>query len=90
MSKKIQEKQKVTTVKAASKTKIDMVFGKENYILAAVAFAVVFIGFLLMYGSKEEVYNFRQITLAPIVVVTGFVIGVVAIMYNSKATHGAD
>ena len=55
MSKKIQEKQKVTTVKAASKTKIDMVFGKENYILAAVAFAVVFIGFLLLFGSKIKI-----------------------------------
>jgi len=90
MSKKNLEKVKTTTVKAASKVKIDMVFSKENYILAGVAFAVVLIGFLLMYGSKEEVYNFRQITLAPIVVITGFLIGVLAIMYKPKATHGAD
>ena len=89
MAKKAPEKTK-PTAKVAPKTKIDMVFGKQNYILTGLAFAVVVIGFLLMWGGKEDIYSFRRITLAPIVVITGFIIGVVAIMYKPKHTNGAD
>jgi amino acid permease len=55
-----------------------------------VAFAVVVLGFLLMWGGKEDIYSFRRITLAPIIVIAGFLIGVYAIMYKPKNTHGAD
>lgn len=89
MTKKAPEKGK-PAAKSSSGTKIDMVFTKQNYILTIVAFAVVVIGFLLMYGDKENIYSFRRITLAPIVVVSGFIIGVVAIMYKPKAGNGAD
>ncbi len=89
MSKKVQEKAK-QGFKVTPNTKIDMVFGKQNYMLAALAFGVVLIGFLLMYGTPEQVYDFRQTTLAPIVVILGFLIGVIAIMYKPKAKHGAD
>ncbi len=89
MSKKNLEKAK-PVVKETPKTKIEMVFAKENYMLTGLAFAVVVIGFLLMWGGKEDIYNFRRITLAPIVVITGFLIGVFAIMYKPKNTHGAD
>jgi len=88
-TKKTTEKSK-PTVKEPIKTKIDMVFGKENYMLTAAAFAVVVIGFFLMYGGKEDIYNFRKITLAPIVVISGFLLGVFAIMYKPKNTNGAD
>lgn len=77
-------------VKETPKTKVDMVFTKENYIITGVAFAVVVIGFLLMYGNKENIYSFRRITLAPIVVISGFLIGVYAIMHKPKNTNGAD
>jgi len=89
MTKKVQEKGKPAP-KASSSTKIDFVFGKQNYMLTVVAFVVVIIGFFLMYGGKEDIYSFRRITLAPIVVLTGFVIGVVAIMFKPKAGNGAD
>ncbi|MCB9251747.1 MAG: DUF3098 domain-containing protein [Flavobacteriales bacterium] len=69
-----------------------MVFTRQNYILTAIAFAVVIIGFLLMYADKDEVYGFRSMTLAPIVVLLGFIIGVYAIMYKPKSDsdNGAD
>jgi len=89
MNKKIQEKAKMAP-KVSSSTKIDFVFGKQNYMLTALAFVVVIIGFFLMYGGKEDIYSFRRITLAPIVVLSGFVIGVVAIMFKPKAGNGAD
>jgi hypothetical protein len=37
-----------------------------------------------MYG-KEDIYDFRKTTLAPIVVIAGFVIQIVAIMKKSKS-----
>lgn len=89
MSKKIQEKAK-TAPKEKPNSKVDMVFGKQNYILTALAFAVLIIGFVLMYGDKENIYSFRKITLAPIVVLIGFVIGIFAIMIKPKAGNGAD
>jgi len=76
--------------KDISKTKIEMVFGRQNYILTGAAFAVVLIGFLLMYGDKEDIYSFRRITLAPIVVISGFILAAFAIMFKSKNTNGAD
>ena len=90
MSKKVQEKAKTVSKETAPSSKIDMVFEKQNYILTAVAFAVVVLGFILMWGGKEDIYSFRRITLAPIIVIAGFLIGVYAIMYKPKNTHGAD
>lgn len=71
----------------------DFVFGKENYLLVIAAIAIVTIGFLLMMGggsddpnvfNKEEIYSFRRITLAPIVVLLGYGLGIFAIMKKSK------
>ena len=65
-------------------SRMDFVFGKNNYMLMIVGFVVIIIGFLIMYGGKEDIYSFRKITLAPIVVITGFVIEVFAIMVKPK------
>ncbi|MCC6721619.1 MAG: DUF3098 domain-containing protein [Bacteroidia bacterium] len=89
MSKKNIEKTK-QTVKEKPNSKVDMVFGKQNYVLTALAFLVLIIGFILMYGDKENIYSFRKITLAPIVVLIGFIIGVFAVMKKPKSGNGAD
>ena len=44
---------------------------------------LVAIGFILMMGT-EDIYSFTKITLAPIVVVAGFALGFVAILYKPK------
>jgi len=58
--------------------------------------AILFIGFALMAGGKSpdphvfndsEVFSFRRITLAPIVVMIGFIVEVVAIMRRPKSTE---
>lgn len=54
---------------------------------------VIAIGFILMTGGKQqgaefnesEIYSFTRITLAPIVVILGFVIEVFAIFWNYKS-----
>lgn len=64
---------------------------KINYILIAVAVAVIIIGFVLMTGSlstateyNPDIFSFRRITLAPIVCLIGFLLVIVGIMYRPK------
>lgn len=61
--------------------KASFVFGKLNYQLMLLSIAIVIIGFILMAG-KTDIYSFTKITLAPIVVVAGFALGIVAILKN--------
>ncbi len=63
--------------------KAGFVFQKINYILFLISIFIVFIGFLLMMG-KEDIYSFTKITLAPLVIVIGFAVGFVAILYKPK------
>lgn len=65
-------------------TKAGFVFQRMNYILFLVSIFVVIIGFLLMMG-KDDIYSFTKITLAPLIVVIGFAIGFVAILYKPKS-----
>ena len=66
----------------------EFAFGKENYKLMIIGLVVIAIGFLLMIGGgtenpnefSQEIFSFRRITLAPIVVLAGFVIEAIAIM----------
>jgi len=70
----------------------EMPFGKLNYILVLVGIAFIALGFILMTGGgsdnpdvfNKEMFDFRRITLAPILCLIGFVIEVVAIMIRSK------
>ena len=57
----------------------NFVFGKSNYRLMLLGIAVAVIGFLLMAG-ETDIYEFRKIVLAPIVVLAGFAIGFIAIL----------
>ena len=55
------------------------IFGKQNYILMGASVAMIIIGFFLMSGS-EDIYSTMKITIAPLVVLIGFALGVYAIM----------
>lgn len=59
------------------------VFQKLNYQIFIASIIVVIIGFILMMGT-EDIYSFTKITLAPLVVVLGFALGFVAILYKPK------
>jgi hypothetical protein len=68
--------------------KSEFAFGKENFILFIIAFGITLIGYALMAGGKaenpsvfnEEIFSFRRITLAPVVVIIGYIVGVYAIL----------
>jgi predicted histidine transporter YuiF (NhaC family) len=79
--------------KESNSGKPDFALGKENYILLAIGFGIILLGFLLMAGGKSndpnvfnqnEIYGFRRITLAPMVVLAGFVFEIYAIMKRPK------
>ena len=63
------------------------VFTKDNYQWMLIGLAVIIVGFLLMIGVNNndpshfetDIYSFRRITLAPIVVMIGFGIELFAI-----------
>ncbi len=65
---------------------------KKNYQLMLLGLAFITLGFFLMSGGgsedpnifNDEIYNFRRIRVAPILVVFGFIIEVFAIMKNPR------
>ncbi len=65
------------------------IFDKVNYLIMIAGVLVILTGFALMSGGgtadpnvfpKEELYSFRRITLAPIIVMLGFGIEIFAIL----------
>jgi len=79
-------------VKNENKEKVNFALGRENYRLLAIGFAIIVAGFLLMLGGKSEdpnefsdkIFSFRRITLAPLVVLAGFIFEIWAIMKKPK------
>ena len=69
---------------AESKPQQPMLFAKENYILIIASLVILIIGFMLMSG-KTDIYNSTKLTVAPIVVILGFILGIVAIFYRNKS-----
>ncbi|MCK3682688.1 DUF3098 domain-containing protein [Maribellus sp. YY47] len=69
-----------------------LALGKENYKLLAIGFAIIILGFILMAGGgshdpnvfSEDIFSFRRITLAPILLFIGFVFEIYAIMKKPK------
>jgi hypothetical protein len=71
---------------------MDFVFKKKNYMILIAGLVSIFLGITLMIGGgsedptkfSEEIFNFQRLTLAPILIVSGFVMGVFAIMIKSE------
>jgi hypothetical protein len=80
-------------IKGEKKEKLNFALGRENYRLLAIGFGIIIIGFLLMLGGRSEspdkfsenIFSFRRITLAPIVVLAGFIFEIWAIMKKPGA-----
>jgi len=76
----------------------DFAFGKENYLIIAVAVVLIIIGFALMSGGgapdevsfNPAIFSARRIVVAPIVTVLGFALVVVGILKKPKETVGSE
>lgn len=70
------------------KKMFDFAFGRKNYILMIAGILVMGIGYLLMTGggSKDPevfsyaLFNTRRLVIAPLVILAGIIIEIVAIM----------
>ena len=64
------------------------VFGKRNYRFMIIGIIFITLGFILMSGGgsddpnifNEEIYSFRRIRIAPLIVIIGFAIEIYAIL----------
>jgi hypothetical protein len=82
---------------AQAKKKVDenppqFALTRENYILMGIGVVLIFIGFILMIGGaskdpnvfNEDMFNFRRLTLSPILILAGFAVELYAIMKKPK------
>jgi hypothetical protein len=60
-------------------------FGKKNYQWMVIGLVVITLGFIFMsIDGEQHGFGFLGLTLAPIVVVAGFIIEVFAILHSPK------
>ena len=65
---------------------------RKNVLYIIAGFAVMVLGYVLMSGGgsynpqefNEQMFSFRRTVLAPIVILAGMVLEIVAIMYRGK------
>ena len=70
----------------------DYLFNKRRYRFLILSILIIGIGFVLMSGGdsndpdifNNEIYNFRRIRLAPLMVVSGFILCIFSILYKDK------
>ncbi|MBD0830959.1 DUF3098 domain-containing protein [Aestuariibaculum sediminum] len=76
--------------KEANKSKF--IFGKKNYKFMFIGLACIALGFILMSGGgsddpnvfNPDIFSFRRIRLAPMLVLLGFGIEMYAILLNPE------
>lgn len=92
----IKENKKTVQASATTKGPESNLFSRENYMWMIAGVIVIVIGFLLMAGGKsndpkvfdaDSVYSARRITVAPILIICGFIIEIIGIMKKSKTTE---
>ena len=85
---------KNTTTKDTSREPVTSLFDRENLLWMLGAAALIILGFILMAGGRSEdpnvfdpneVYSTMRITIAPIIILAGFVVLIIAIFRNPKA-----
>lgn len=83
---------KKTTATNENENATNTLFGRDNYKWMLIGLVVMAIGFFLMAGGKssdptvfndKEVYSQTRITIAPILIIAGFIIEIFAIMKKS-------
>jgi Na+/H+-dicarboxylate symporter len=83
------------TEKTTPASKEGFVFSKINFQLFIASVVTIVIGYALMAGGKsndpnhfsEDIFNFQRITLAPIVILAGYSLGIYAILKKSDSAE---
>jgi membrane-bound ClpP family serine protease len=74
------------------KENVGFALGKENYKLMAIGFVIIVLGFILLSGGgsddpnvfSEDIFSFRRLTIAPLILLIGFAFEIYAIMKKPK------
>lgn len=90
MSTKSEEK----VASTSHSNRMPLLFGDINYKMMLAGLLLILIGYGLMMGGNnadpkaafptDEIYSFRRIVLAPIVIIAGFIVEVFAILKIKK------
>jgi hypothetical protein len=92
---KIKKTVQSATIKKDEKNK-DFAMPMQSYKYMAIGCAIIILGFLLMIGGGNEdptkfdasaMFSFQRITLAPVIVIAGFIFVGYAIMRKPKDTN---
>ena len=60
-------------------------FKKTNYIIMLIGILLIITGFIIMANDSEQYgFGFMGLTLGPIIVMSGFVVEIFAIIYKPK------
>ena len=70
----------------------DFLFNKKRYRILFLSIFIITLGFIIMSGGESsdpdifnnEIYNFKRIRLAPLMVVSGFILCIFSILYKDK------
>lgn len=72
--------------------KLQFAFGRTNYILMAVGLIILALGYILLSGGgshdptvfNDAMFDARRLYVAPILIVAGFIVEIIAILFKSK------
>jgi len=79
---------------ASKESKFLPIFEKDNYVWMLAGVVLITLGLILMVGGKsddpnqfhpDQVYSTRRITVAPILILAGFVVEIFALFRKPKA-----
>ncbi len=70
----------------------DFLFNNRRYKILTISIFIIGLGFVIMSGGEssdpdifnDEIYNFRRIRLAPLMVVSGFILCIFSILHKDK------
>ena len=70
----------------------NFLFNKRRYKILYISILIIGLGFVIMSGGEssdpdifnDEIYNFRRIRLAPLMVVSGFILCIFSILHKDK------
>lgn len=77
----------------------DLIYNRQNFLLFGIGLALVFAGLALMSGGHMPnpdtwdpgiIYSFRRITLAPMLMLAGFVVVIIGIFKSTGADSPAE
>lgn len=83
---------KKNTITEKENTPFTFAFERINYILLAVGIVLLILGYILLSGGGSDdpnvfnpaMFNNRRLVVAPLLIVAGLIVEIVAIMYKGK------